>query len=154
MEIPGLLVRNFDHRESQTAEDVDVEPRISFDCRHRADDEHGHVDASLMQRARDHESVSTVAPGSAQDRRVSIGQIIVGRFEGGDDLPPGVLHQDHRRNTDVVDGLPIGVSHLCGIQHAHLRSNIVHGHRRSSIVWSPSRGVNERDRERQRQNHR
>ena len=72
VEIPGLLVGNLDDRETETSEDFEVQPRIAFDGGHRRDDEDGHVDAALMQRARDDEAVAAVVAGAAQHRDVLV----------------------------------------------------------------------------------
>ena len=74
VEIPGLLVGNLDDGQAQTAEDLEVQPRIALDGRHRRDDEHRDVDAALMQRARDDEAVAAVVAGPAQHGDLPVGR--------------------------------------------------------------------------------
>ena len=72
-----------------------------------------------MKRARDDEAVAAIVAGPAQDRDVTVGQIVVGGFQCRHYLPAGVLHEHHRRYADLVDRLPIGIAHLGGIENAH-----------------------------------
>ena len=60
-------------------------------------------------------------PGPHNTATLLTVQVFVRRFERGDDLSPGVLHQHHRRDPDLVDGLSICVAHLRGVQNPHLR---------------------------------
>ena len=84
------------------------------------DDEDGRLDAALEQRARDDEAVAAVVAAAAEHRDPAIELRLVGGFDGGDDLPAGVLHQHERRDADLVDGVAIGLAHLRGGQDSHL----------------------------------
>ena len=75
--------------------------------------------AALQQRARDDESVAAVVAAAAEHRHLALEQLAVHGFHGGHDLAAGVLHQHERRDADLVDRPPIGLTHLCGVQDAH-----------------------------------
>src|SRR5437773_10214390 len=86
-----------------------------------ADEEHRHVHAALYERARDDEAVAPVVAAAAEDGHLALGEIAVHRLHGRDGLPAGVLHEDERRDADVVDRAAIGLPHLRRIQYTHLR---------------------------------
>ena len=80
---------------------------------------HRDVDAALRQRPRDDEAVAAVVAAAAQHGDLPLEQIAVHRLHRGDRLAAGVLHQDERRDADVVDRPAIGLAHLGGVQYAH-----------------------------------
>ena len=68
---------------------------------------------------RDNETIAAVVPLPAHHRDAALGKIGIQGFERGDDLAAGVLHQDQRGETNVLDGAAIGLAHLLRVQDAH-----------------------------------
>ena len=112
---------DLDDGNAEAAENFHIQACIALHCGEAADDEDGDIRAALVKRPGHDEAVASVVARTAQDGGVAILKIIICRFECGDDLPPRVLHEHHRRNPNLFNRLAIGVSHLSGIQHAHLR---------------------------------
>ena len=119
MQLPRLLVADLHHGDAQAPEDVKVGPRIAAYVGHGPDDEQGRVDAPLDQGSGHDEAVAAVIAGAAKHSDSPAKLRLVGSLHRGDDLPPGVLHQHKRRNTDLLDGVTIGLAHLCGVENAH-----------------------------------
>jgi len=104
---------------AESAENIEIGARIAAHVGQHANHEDGRLDAVLEQRPRDDEAVATVVTATAENGDAAIQLRLVRGFDGGDDLPAGVLHQDERRNADLVDGVAIGFSHLRGGQDSH-----------------------------------
>jgi hypothetical protein len=119
VQLPRLRVGDFDDGHAEAAENLEVDPGVAAHVGDAADQEHRDVDAALHQRPRHHEPVAAVAAAAAQHRDLPVGQIAVHRLHRRDRLPAGVLHQDERRDADVVDGATVGLAHLRGVQDAH-----------------------------------
>ena len=85
----------------------------------RADHEHRHVEAALLQRAGHDEAVAAVVALAADDGDAAVGEIGIQGFDRGHHLAAGVLHQDQRGDADVLDGAAIGLAHLVRVQDAH-----------------------------------
>ena len=80
----------------------------------------GGVDPPLDQRPCDDESVAAVVPAAAQHRDAAIQTRFERRLDRRHHLAAGVLHQNERGNSDLFDGVAVGVAHLRGIQDSHL----------------------------------
>ncbi len=119
MQLPGLLVGNLDCRQAQPSEDLEIEASLTANVADRAKYEHRDIHATLMKGTRDDEAVAAVVAAAAQNGHMTGQQIAVVGFERGDDLAPGVFHQDDRRNANLLNGARIGLAHLGGIEHAH-----------------------------------
>ena len=119
MELPRLGIRDLHHREPKPAENLEVRARVPAHLAHPADEKHRDVDPALHERARDDESVAAVVAAAAEHGHLPLAQVAVHRFHRGDRLPARVLHEDERRDADVLDGPAIGFAHLSGIQDAH-----------------------------------
>ncbi len=122
VQFPLLRVGDLDDRQADAAEHFQVRARIAAHVRDAPEQEHRRLDAALDQRPRDDEAVAAVVPAAAQHRDVAGQQVVERRFHRRDRLPPGVLHQDDRRDTDVLDRAAIGLAHLLCVEHPHEKS--------------------------------
>jgi len=113
------LFADLDDVHAEGAEHVEVRARVAFDLRRAPEQIHAHVNRPLQERAGDDEPVTAVIAPPAQHRDPFGGEILERRFHRGDDLPARVLHQDHRRQTDLIDRPAIGVPHLPGVEDTH-----------------------------------
>ena len=73
----------------------------------------------LRQHAGDDESVAPVAAAPAQDGHAPAIPLREPRFDRAGHGTTGVLHEDDRRNADLVDRAAVGIAHLGGIENAH-----------------------------------
>ena len=101
--------RGGDRRGVAVAVDAEVVPRSQWERR------------SLHEGARDHEPVAAVVAPAAEDGHAALEQVAVHRLHGGDHLAARVLHEHERRDADLLDRPPIGLTHLGGIQDPHQR---------------------------------
>jgi len=120
VELPRLFVGDLHHGLSDVAEDRQIGARVAFHFAERADDEDRHVEAALLQRAGHHEAVAAVVALAADDGDAALGEILVEGFNGRDHLAAGILHEDQRRDADVLDRPSIGLTHLVSVEDAHL----------------------------------
>jgi hypothetical protein len=120
MQLPLLRRRDFDDGETDTAQNLEVDPGVAPHVADAAEQEHRRRDAALGQRPRDHEAVAAVVAAAAQHADLAGDEILERRFHRRDRLPPGVLHQHDRWQADVVDRLAIGLAHLLRIQNSHV----------------------------------
>jgi hypothetical protein len=92
---------------------------VTADVGHAAEQKDDPFDAALRERACDDEAVAAVVAAPAEDADAARGQVLERGLHRRDGLPPRVLHQDERRNADVLDRLAIGFTHLVGVEDAH-----------------------------------
>ena len=119
VQLPFLRVGDLDDRHADAAEHLEVGPRVAAHVGHTAQQEDGGVDAPLHERSRDHEPVAAVAATAADDTHPARRQVVERRLHGRDSLTPGILHQDDRRDPDVLDRASIRFAHLFGVEHSH-----------------------------------
>ena len=116
------LSRDFDDRDAQAAEDLEVDPGIAAHVGDLSDAGTRHVDIALRERSRDDEAVAAVVAAAREDDDAPVDEVGVKGLDGRDHLPAGVLHQHQRRNADLVDGPAVGFPHLGGGENAHKKS--------------------------------
>src|SRR5918994_6342424 len=119
MELPRLLVIDFDHGDAQTAEHIEIRARIAADVREGADDEHRALHATLQQRTRDDEAVSAIVSSAAEHGHPAIEPLFVGGLNRRDHLAAGILHEHERWNPDFFDGVAVSLAHLRGSEDSH-----------------------------------
>ena len=124
VQLPRGFVGDFDDGLADAAENFEIDPRVAFDFGETADDEHRHVEAALLQRARHDEAVAAVVALAADDGDAAIGEIGIEGFDRGHHLAAGVLHQHQRGDADVLDRAAIGFAHLLGVQDPHAYASI------------------------------
>jgi hypothetical protein len=71
VQFPRLRVGQFDNRNAEPADDVEVDSGVAADVGQSADHVDGGVDAALLEGARDDEAVAAVVAGAAQNRHLA-----------------------------------------------------------------------------------
>ena len=132
--IPVGLVRDLDDRQRQGAQALEVGAGVAFDVGGAAEEEHRDVDVPLPQRPGHDQAVPAVVAAPAEHRHAPAGEVAERGVDGGDHLQAGVLHQEQRRDADLLDRAPIGLAHLFRGEDPHREAS-----------WLPGRGfVNRR----------
>ena len=119
MQLPTLLVADLHDGQPKPAQDVEIRPCVASHIGERTDDEHERVNPPLQQRAGDDEPVASVVPASTEHRDTPREPLFVRGFDRGNDLAARVLHQHERWNSDLIDGVAVGLAHLRGGKDAH-----------------------------------
>ena len=121
VQLPSLTVGHFDHGQPEATENLEVRSRVAAHVGDTAQQEDRDVDPTLQQRSGDDKPVASVVAASTEHGHMAFEQVAVDGLHGGHDLPARILHQHERRNADVFDRAPIGLTHLCGVQYAHVK---------------------------------
>ncbi len=119
VQLPRLAVGDLDDGDAEPAEDLEIRARVAAHVGDASHEEHRHVDAALQERAGDDEAVAAVVAAAAQDGDLPLEEIAVHGFHRRHDLASGVLHEDERRDADLIDRPAIGLAHLRGVQYSH-----------------------------------
>ncbi len=124
VQLPLLCGRDLHHRQTDAAEDLEVDAGIAPHVADAAEQKDGGLDAALRERPRDDEAVAAVVAAAAQDADLARGEILEGPLHGRHRLAPRILHEHDRGQADLVDRHPVGLAHLLRVQNSHLS---VHG---------------------------
>ena len=119
VELPRLLVWHLDDFETELTQDVQVQSRVASHLADAGEEKDRDVDAALFQGSRHDEPIATVVPASAQHHDPKAGQVVERGLDGGGDLPPGIFHEHHRGDAQLLDRASIGFLHLRGGHDAH-----------------------------------
>ena len=122
VQLPRGFIADFDDGLPRASKNFEVDARVGLDLGMPANHEHRDVKAALLQRARDDEAVAAVIARAADDGDAALSEIGIQRFDSGDHLAAGILHQHQRCDADVLDRSTIGFPHLRGVEDSHAMS--------------------------------